>query len=42
MTPEEEREFMRRRKVRNWVIGIMLIGFVVLFYSITIVRIAEQ
>ena len=38
MTPEEEREFIRRRKQRNIVLGLVLGGFVVLFYAITIVR----
>lgn len=38
MTPEEEKEFVRRRKSRNIVLGVVLLGFVVLFYAITIVR----
>ena len=38
MTPEEEKEFIRRRKGRNMVVGLVLIGFAVLFYAITIVR----
>ena len=38
MTPEEEKEFVRRRKQRNIVLGLVLGGFVVLFYAITIVR----
>jgi hypothetical protein len=38
MTPEEEKEFVRRRKQRNVVIGLVLGGFVVLFYFITIAR----
>ena len=38
MTPEEEEEFKRRRKRRNIVLGLVLLGFVVLFYAITIVR----
>ncbi|WP_271078374.1 hypothetical protein [Aurantiacibacter sp. MUD61] len=42
MTPEEEQEFKRRRKARNAVIGMVLLGMVVLFYAITIVRIGEQ
>jgi len=42
MTPQEEEEFKRRRKARNAVIGLVLLGFVVLFYAITIVRIGEQ
>ncbi len=41
MTPEEEAEFKRRRKARNWVVAGTLIFFVVLFYAITIVRIGD-
>ena len=39
MTPEEEAEFLRRRKARNLVVAGTLLFFVVLFYAITIVRI---
>ncbi|MDE1467853.1 hypothetical protein [Aurantiacibacter sp. D1-12] len=42
MTPEEEQEFKRRRKSRNLVLGLVLLGMVVLFYAITIVRIGAQ
>lgn len=42
MTPDEEKEFLRRRKARNWVVLGTLIFFVVLFYAITIVRIGGQ
>lgn len=38
MTPEEEAEFIRRRKSRNVVLGLVLGGFVVLFYFITIAK----
>lgn len=38
MTPEEEREIRRRQKSRNLALGLVLLFFVVLFYSITIVR----
>ena len=38
MTPEEEQEIRRRQKSRNLVLGLVLLFFVVLFYSITIVR----
>ena len=38
MTPEEEQEFMRRRKSRNVAIALVLFGFVALFYLITIAR----
>lgn len=41
MTPEEEAEFVRRRKARNWVVAGTLLFFVVLFYAITIVRIGN-
>ena len=41
MTPEEEREFKRRRKSRNVVVGVVLLAFVVLFYAITIVRMGD-
>ena len=42
MTPDEEKEFLRRRKARNLVVAGTLIFFVVLFYAITIVRIGGQ
>lgn len=42
MTPQEEEEFKRRRKARNLVFGLVLLGLVVLFYAITIVRIGAQ
>lgn len=38
MTPEEEAEFKRRRKARNWVVGGTLLFFAVLFYAITMAR----
>lgn len=38
MTPEEEKEFMRRRKSRNVAIALALFAFVALFYLITIAR----
>ncbi len=41
MTPEEEEEFIRRRKGRNVALGLALAGMVVLFYLITIVRIGD-
>lgn len=40
MTPQEQEEFLRRRKSRNLVLGLVLGAFVVLFYVITIVKIA--
>jgi hypothetical protein len=42
MTPEKEREFIRRRKARNLVVAGTLLFFVVLFYAITMVRIGGQ
>lgn len=42
MTPDEQREFERRRKARNWVVAGTLLFFVVLFYAITMVRIGGQ
>ncbi len=32
-------EFKRRRRARNWALGAVLLGFVVLFYVVTIVRV---
>ncbi|MEO5705546.1 MAG: hypothetical protein ABIT10_03575 [Alteraurantiacibacter sp.] len=40
MTPQEQEEFLRRRKQRNIALGLVLGGFVVLFYFITIVKIS--
>ncbi|WP_277600621.1 hypothetical protein [Altericroceibacterium xinjiangense] len=42
MTPEEEAEYKRRRKARNVVLALLLVGLVVLFYAITVVRIGAQ
>ncbi|AKH42325.1 hypothetical protein FHS61_000095 [Altererythrobacter atlanticus] len=42
MTPEEEDRLKRARKGRNIVLGLVLAGFVVLFYAITIARIGGQ
>ena len=39
MTPEDEREFKRRQKSRNYVLGGALLFFVVLIYAITVVRV---
>tara|TARA_B100001179_G_scaffold216137_1_gene186875 strand:- start:966 stop:1085 length:120 start_codon:yes stop_codon:yes gene_type:complete len=38
MTPEEEKEYRRRQKSRNLVLGGVLLFMAVLFYAITIVR----
>ena len=42
MTPEEQAEFDRRRRSRNVALGLVLLGFVVLFFAITIARIGGQ
>ena len=41
MTPEEKTEFDRRRRSRNIVLGLVLLGLVILFYAITIVRMGD-
>lgn len=41
MTPEEEAEFVRRRKGRNYVVAGTLLFFVILLYAITIVRMGD-
>lgn len=41
MTPEEEKEFRRRQRSRNLVLGLILLFFVALFYAITIVRMGD-
>ena len=42
MTPEEEAEFKRRRRGRNIALALVLLGFVVLFYFITIARMGQH
>jgi hypothetical protein len=42
VTPEDEKEFIRRRRARNLVVAGTLLFFVVLFYAITMVRIGGQ
>ena len=39
-TPEEERDFLAKRRKRNLVIGLVLGAFAFLFYGITISRMA--
>ena len=39
MTPEEQAEFQRRQRSRNLAVGLLLLGFVILFYFITIAKI---
>jgi hypothetical protein len=41
-TPEEEAEFKRRRKGRNLVVALILAGFAVLFFFITIAQFGGQ
>ena len=41
MSPEEETEQKRRIKARNKVLAFVLLGFVALFYAITIVRMTD-
>lgn len=40
MTPENDAEIRRRRKGRNLALGLLLAFFVVLFYAITIAKMA--
>jgi hypothetical protein len=40
MTPEEQDALKRARRGRNVALGLVLLGFVVLFYAIGWVRIA--
>ena len=42
MTPDEEARFKRARRGRNIALALVLVGFVVLFYAITIVKIGGQ
>ena len=41
MTPQEKAEFDRRRRQRNIALGLLLVAFVVLFYAITVVKLAD-
>ena len=41
MSPEDEAEFKRRQKMRNYVVAGTLLFFVCLFYAITVVRIGD-
>ena len=41
MTPQDEEEIKRRRRQRNIVLGLVLLGFAALFYAITIVRMGD-
>lgn len=39
MTPEEQDALKRARRGRNIALGLVLLGFVALFYAITIAKI---
>jgi len=41
MTPEEEARFKKARRGRNIALALALLGFVVLFYAITIVKLLD-
>ena len=38
MTPEEQEQHELRRKSRNKALGLVLLGLVVLFFALTMVR----
>ena len=41
MSPEESDRLKRSRRGRNIALGLVLVGFVVLFYAITIVKMLD-
>ena len=41
MTPEEQDRLKRARRGRNIALGLALLGFAVLFYAITIVKMLD-
>ena len=41
MTPEEEQQLKRARRGRNIALALLLTGFVVLFYAISIVKMLD-
>ena len=41
MTPEEEARFKKARRGRNIALALALLGFVGLFYAITIVKLLD-
>jgi len=41
MTPEELVQLKKARRGRNIALGLILLGFVVLFYAITIVKMVD-
>jgi hypothetical protein len=42
MTPEEQEQLKRARRGRNIALALVLAGFVVLFYAITIVKVGAE
>lgn len=42
MTPEEQDRLMASRKSRNKALGLVLVGLVVLFFALTIVRFPDS
>jgi hypothetical protein len=42
MTPEEQELLVRARRSRNKALALVLLGFVVLFFAITIAKIGLQ
>jgi hypothetical protein len=41
MTPEEEARFKKARRGRNLALAFVLLGFVALFYAITVVKMLD-
>ena len=41
MTPEEDARFRKARRGRNIALALALVGFVALFYAITIVKMLD-
>ena len=41
MTPEEEARFNKARRGRNVALALVLLGFVALFYAVTIVKMLD-
>jgi hypothetical protein len=41
MTPEEDARFKKARRGRNIALALVLLGFVALFYALTIVKMLD-
>ena len=41
MTPDEEAQFKKARRGRNVALALVLAGFAVLFYAITVVKMLD-